>query len=171
MINYNKLVEDLIQKDQQAFNVIYEHTNRGVFAMIISLVNNKAATEDLMQDTYMKMVQKIRQYKKGRNFVAWLLQIAKNTAYDYLRKEKRLSVLDPQEHNTLFEGSYEDKHHYEVLDMVKDLDADEKQVVLLRVISDLKYKEIAKIMDKPLGTVLWLYQKAIKKLQEIHRKE
>ena len=41
-----------------------------------------------------------------------------------------------------------------------------KEVVTLHVINDLKFKEIAKIMKKPLGTVLWIYNKAIKKLRD-----
>lgn len=46
------------------------------------------------------------------------------------------------------------------------LDTDEKQVVMLKIVRDLKHKEIAEILDKPLGTVLWLYNKAIKKMKK-----
>lgn len=165
MIDYDLYIDDLIAKDEKAFEVIYENTKKGVFSMIISIVNNRAATEDLMQDTYMKMVEKIRQYKRGRNFYAWLLQIAKNTALDYYRKEKNVNVYDPQENEYLFDKEYNDKNNYAVHDMIKDLEDEEKQVILLRVVSDMKFKDIAKTLKKPLGTVLWLYNKAIKKLQ------
>lgn len=171
MINYNLYVDALIEKDNEAFRIVYENTNKGVFSMIISIVNNRAVTEDLMQDTYMKMIQKIRQYKKGRNFYAWLLQIAKNTALDYYRKEKRVSVIDPQESENIFGATINDNNNFEVLDMVKDLDELEKQVILLRIVSNTKFKDIANIIDKPIGTVLWIYQKSIKKLQHIHREE
>ncbi|MCK4552337.1 MAG: RNA polymerase sigma factor [Tenericutes bacterium] len=167
MIDYEIYIDDLINKKDEAFTVIYENTKKGVFSMIISIVNNKAATEDLMQDTYMKMIQKIHQYKRGRNFYAWLLQIAKNTALDYYRKEKKNLVFDPQENSHLFEKPSYDKDYYAVYDYVKTLDEIEKQVVLLRVISDTKFKDIAKTLDKPIGTVLWIYNKAIKKLQKL----
>ncbi|MCK5731692.1 MAG: RNA polymerase sigma factor, partial [Tenericutes bacterium] len=117
--------------------------------------------------TYMKMIQKIHQYKRGRNFYAWLLQIAKNTALDYYRKEKKNLVFDPQENSHLFEKASYDKDYYAVYDYVKTLDETEKQVVLLRVISEVKFKDIAKTLDKPLGTVLWIYNKAIKKLKNL----
>lgn len=169
MVDYDKLIDALIEKDNQAFEVIYEQTKRGVFSMIISIVNNKAATEDLMQDTYMKMIEKIHQYKRGRNFPAWLLQIAKNTALDYYRKEKRMNVVDPQEHDYLFDKEVPSDEHYMVLDMVKSLAEDERQVVLLRIVSDLKFKDIANTLDKPIGTVLWIYNKAMKKLQIEHK--
>jgi len=166
MINYDDYIDALIEKDNQAFEVIYENTKKGVFSMIISIVNNPAATEDLMQDTYMKMIAKIHQYKRGKNFIAWLLQIAKNTALDYYRKEKRMNVMDPQDSEYLFDSEYNEQSDYIVLDMVKPLDDTERQVVLLRIVSDLKFKDIAKTMKKPIGTILWIYNKAIKKLQD-----
>ena len=166
LINYENYIDALIEKNNEAFEVIYESTKKGVFSMIISIVNNKAVTEDLMQDTYMKMIQKIHQYKRGKNFYAWLIQIAKNTALDYYRKEKKNLVLDPQEQSHIFERESNDQDNYAVYDMIKSLDDTEKQIILLRVVSDMKFKDIAKAIEKPIGTVLWIYNKAIKKLQE-----
>ncbi|MBI9008775.1 MAG: RNA polymerase sigma factor [Tenericutes bacterium] len=171
MVNYDQYVDALIEKDDEAFRIVYENTKKGVFSMIISIVNNKAATEDLMQDTYMKMIKYIKQYKKGRNFYAWLIQIAKNTAFDYYRKEKRVTVIDPQLSDKLNEGTVKENTSYEVIDMIKDLDEIEKQVVLLRIVSNAKFKDIALSIDKPIGTVLWIYQKAIKKLQNTYGEE
>lgn len=167
MIDYNDYVDDLIKKDNEAFKIVYENTKKGVFSMIISIVNNKAATEDLMQDTYMKMIQKIHTYKKGRNFFAWLLQIAKNTAIDYLRNENKVHVLEPN-HITFERMKSKDYNtqNYEVMDMIKNLNEVEKQVVLLRIISKIKFKDIAKSLNKPIGTVLWIYQKSINKLRK-----
>ncbi|OQX93892.1 MAG: hypothetical protein B6I17_01480 [Tenericutes bacterium 4572_104] len=166
MIAYDKYIDGLIEKDNKAFEVIYENTKKGVFSMIISIVKNRAVTEDLMQDTYMKMIQKIHQYKKGKNFYAWLLQIAKNTALDYYRKEKRMTLVDPQENEYMFNKAMNNPENYMVLDMIKPLNVEEKQVVLLRIVSDLKFKDIATTLNKPIGTILWIYNKAIKKLQK-----
>lgn len=169
LINYDLYIDALIEKDNSAFEVIYENTKRGVFSMILSIVNNKAVTEDLMQDTYMKMIEKIHQYKQGRNFYAWLLQIAKNTALDYYRKENKVKVYDPQENEHMFDSESMDQNNYAVYDMIKPLDDEEKQIVLLRIVSDLKFKDIATVVEKPIGTVLWIYNKAIKKLQEYNK--
>ncbi len=168
-MNYEKYIDDLINKDDKAFEVIYENTKKGVFSIIISIVNNKAVTEDLMQDTYMKMIEKIHQYKRGRNFYAWLLQIAKNTALDHYRKENRVNVIDPQEKEYIFDTESEDRNNYAVYDMIKPLDPEEREIVLLRIVSDLKFKDIAEVVGKPLGTVLWIYNKAIKKLQDFNK--
>ncbi len=165
-INYDDYIDKLIQKDNDAFKIVYDHTKRGVFSIIISLVRNKTVTEDLMQDTYIKMIQKIRQYQRGRNFNAWLMQIAKNTALDYLRKSKNEMLYDPQEQAYIHDSLSTAGKTYDVLDLVKSLNEEEKQIVLLRAVAELKFKDIAKIVDKPLGTVLWLYNKSIQSLKK-----
>jgi len=165
-INFDDYIDKLILKDNDAFEVVYEHTKRGVFSIIISLVRNRTITEDLMQDTYIKMIKKIKQYKRGRNFNAWLMQIAKNTALDYLRKSNRETIYDPQEQSYIHESLKTEGKTYDVLDLVKSLNDDEKQIVLLRAVADMKFKDIAKIVDKPLGTVLWIYNKSIKTLKK-----
>ena len=53
----------------------------------------------------------------------------------------------------------------EVLDILKDLDDISKEIVILHVINELKFKEIVPIVNKPLGTVLWIYNKAMKTLK------
>ena len=58
-----------------------------------------------------------------------------------------------------------DLYHFYLLELLKDLDDISREIVVLHTINDLKFKEIAKIVDKPIGTVLWIYNKAIKELQ------
>jgi len=165
-INYDDYIDKLIEKNDEAFKVVYENTKKGVFSIIISIVKNKAVTEDLMQDTYIKMIEKINSYKKGRNFYAWLLQIAKNTALDHYRKFHRETVYDPQEQAYLHSHMSQEPKTYDVLDLIKPLDDLDKQIVLLRAVDDMKFKDIAKLVNKPLGTVLWLYNRAIKTLKD-----
>lgn len=138
--------------------------------MIISIVKDKSETEDLMQDTYIKMLKNIHTYKKGRNFVAWLLQIAKYTAIDYYRKTHMVSVYDPIEQSYVFDASVEEKIEpsvdYDIEKYVRVLDSTEREVFLLRIVSDVKFKDIAESLNKPLGTVLWIYNKALKKVKK-----
>jgi len=165
--NFDDYIDKLIQKDNQAFKIVYDQTKKGVFSIIISLVHNKTVTEDLMQDTYIKMIKKIRQYQKGRNFNAWLMQIAKNTALDYLRKSKKEFLYDPQDQDYIHASLKTNPKTYDVLDLVESLNEEEKQIVLLRAVAEYKFKDIAKMLDRPLGTVLWLYNKAIKSLKKV----
>jgi RNA polymerase sigma-70 factor (ECF subfamily) len=164
--NFDDYIDKLIQKDNEAFKTVYEQTQKGVFSIIISMVRNKTITEDLMQDTYIKMIKYIRQYQRGRNFNAWLMQIAKNTALDYLRKNKKEYLYDPQEQSYMHDSLKTNPVTYSVLDLVESLNEDEKQIVLLRAVAEYKFKDIAQMVDKPLGTVLWIYNKAIKALKK-----
>lgn len=164
--NFEQYIDKIIEKDNDAFRIVYEETKRGVFSIIISLVRNRTVTEDLMQDTYIKMVEKIQQYQRGRNFNAWLMQIAKNTAYDYLRKSKREMLYDPQDQSYIHDSLKTKSKTYDVQDLLVSLDDNTKQIVLLRIVANMKFKEIAQIVDKPLGTILWIYNKALKSLKK-----
>jgi len=168
-INFDDYIDLLKAKDNQAFRLVYEQTKRGVFSIIVAIVHDKSQTEDLMQDTYIKMLKNINSYQKGRNFNAWLLQIAKNIAIDYYRKNHQVSVYDPVEQSYVFDKANEIETEgvsYEMEEMLTPLDQTEREIVLLHIVSDLKFKEIAESIKKPLGTVLWIYNKAIKKMKQ-----
>ena len=83
----------IAQGDNQAFERLYIETKRGIYAFILPYFNNSADCEDAMQSTYLKIKQNIGQYKKGNNGLAWILQIAKNTALNELKKQKRTDNL------------------------------------------------------------------------------
>ena len=172
MPNYFELLERIKNHDDEAFVILYEDTKYSVFSIIYAIVKNRHVTEDLMQDTYMKMLQKIHQYNGRVKFSTWLLTIAKNLAIDHYRRHSKSITLDIQEQEYLF------PHHDDKLDEKMEsemylnvLDDEERQIVILKVVSDLKHHEIAKIVGKPIGTVMWIYQKAIKKMQRLKEEE
>ncbi|MDY0209828.1 MAG: RNA polymerase sigma factor [Acholeplasma sp.] len=155
---------DLIkQKDEQGFNAVYELTSRSVYAIIKSIVKNESITQDLMQDTYVRAIEKINSYKKNGKFKQWINSIAHNLAMDYFRKHKTSISFEEVEYQYKVETNHENKLLVEAL--LKTVSPLEKEIVLLRVIDELSFKEIALITQKPLGTVLWLYNKAIKKMR------
>ena len=63
-----QLIQKLKQKDNQAFELIYYETNKLVYSIIVSIVKDDDATEDLMQETYIKMIENINQFDPKRNF-------------------------------------------------------------------------------------------------------
>ncbi len=171
-VDFDKYIDKLKEKDDEAFAFVYENTKNGVFSIIVSIVKSRAETEDLMQDTYIKMLKNINSYTIGRNFNAWLMQIAKNVALDHYRKHSRMTVYDPQEDMYVFDQQQAPvSSDLDIDEVIKNLSSEEKEIVLLRIVANEKFKDIAKIVDKPLGTVLWIYNKAIKKLQKDLEKE
>lgn len=156
-------------RDEVAFQELYQETKNGVYAIIMSIVKNRQTTEDLMQDTYIRMLEKLHLYERGRNFQAWLIQIAKNIAYDYIRKSSKQVVLDPIESGYVFDQTIPTEPASDspnLMEMIACLDATESEIILLKVVNDLPFREIATVVNKPLGTVLWLYQRALKKMKK-----
>lgn len=170
---FDDYLDLLIAKDEKAFAYIYDHTKRGVYSIIVSIVKDQGATEDLMQDTYTKMIKNIHSYQRGRNFAAWLFEIAKNLAYDYLRNAKPITYVDPQEQDYLFNKPNLDspKTDYTMAELLTPLNETERQIVLLRIVSNTKFKDIATTTNKPLGTVLGIYNQALKKMKKFLGKE
>ncbi|HOW38103.1 MAG TPA: RNA polymerase sigma factor [Candidatus Izemoplasmatales bacterium] len=163
----------LAQKDDQAFAFVYEQTKRGVYSVIASLIPDRQTIEDLMQDTYIKMLKNLNLYQRGRNFPAWLLEIAKNLAYDHLRQNRMVTPADPQTESYLFDrqSPRTESTDYTMEELTRGLDSEEKQIVLLRVVAETKFKTIAETVGKPLGTVLWIYNRALAKMKKSLGKE
>jgi RNA polymerase sigma-70 factor (ECF subfamily) len=165
-------LEDLLprieRRDEEAFRILYEETKKGVYAMIAAIVTDRQTIEDLMQDTYMKMLAKLDTYERGRNFTAWLFQIAKNLAFDHVRKNAKTTIVDPIEDAVVFDRPAEPEHRADdpsLAEMLSCLEGEEAEIVWLRAVAQTPFKDIATTMNKPLGTVLWLYQRALKKIK------
>lgn len=168
MADYEKYIEKLKVKDEDAFNIIYQSTKHVVYATIVSVVKDRSASEDIMQETYITMLEKINQYQEGRKFLNWLLIIARNKAIDYYRRHKKTILVDPELEDITFPTtSPQGERSILVNEVLNRLNEIERSVFLLRTVQGLKNKDIAIILKMPLGTVLWHYHKAIKKIKEI----
>ena len=117
-----------------------------------------------MQDTYLKFLNNIHKYKDKTNVIAFIVTIARNLAINEYNKNKREVHYDL----SLYEEEIVSKtEETPLLDLVYEtLSGIELEVFILHVIDDLKHREIAKIMKKPLGTITWIYNKALKKMKE-----
>jgi len=169
----NKLVRRLKHGDASAFDELYQQTYRQVFFIVLPILNDRALAEDIMQDTYLKLLDSIHAYEE-RNFLAYLLTIAKNLAINEYKKRKRVTYTDEIENdysNYSFLNHAEIKLEKEALikEVLSCLDETEKNVVLLYNVENLTHREIAMILGKPLGTITWTYQKALKKMQKKYK--
>lgn len=169
-MDYIGLVEKIKQKDEKAFEAIYNDTKYVIFSMIISIVNDRFLAEDIMQDVYIKMVEKINYYNPKYKFINWLITLAKNESIDYIRKKKEV-ILDEEKLDYFYNKEEEQIEDVDINKYLDVLNQEEKQIVLLKIIKDLKHREISSIVGKPLGTVIWIYNKAIKKMQKEAKNE
>ena len=154
--------------DETAFEIIYEKTKRGLFAFILSYCKNYHTAEDLMQSTYIKLRSSIDSYKPGSNAGAWLFTIAKNLTINEAKKNRREVSSDFSEKENEF-GEYNmDENLTSPLlkTMRENLNETELRIVLLYLVSGFKHREIAQMLEKALGTVLWSYRNAIGKIKK-----
>ena len=168
MLDFSQLLDKLRNKDEAGFVILYQETKYAVYSVIYAIVKNRHTTEDLMQETYMKVLANLHHYDGRVKFLTWMVTIAKNLAIDYYRRESKVMVVDSQDQAFLL-PSHDDhtETKLESEQYLKILTAEEREIVLLKVVSELKHHEIAKIVNKPLGTVMWMYNKAIKKMQKM----
>lgn len=163
----NELVKQLQNGNIEVFDDIYYQTKNIVYYSIFIILKDYQLSEDIMQDTYLKALEKIHSYKRRAHFKSWLITIAKNLALNEYNRRKRELLIDLSENEYMF-GSTASTVENEVLikQIFKVLDQIEKEVVVLHVVGDLKHREIAKLLNKPIGTITWTYNKAIKKLKD-----
>ena len=160
----NKLLNNVALGDEESFNKLYYETYKGIFSFIYSYTKDYAITEDLVQDTFMKIKKNAYKYKEN-NPSAWILQIAKFTTLDYLRDKNNKKTIPLDEANI---SQTEDLDIKMDINRIMDLylEEDDKRIIILHVQYGYKHREIADILNIPLGTVLWKYDLAIKTLKE-----
>ena len=167
----NLLMEKIRTNDESAFESLFNACKKGVFSFLYTYTGNYHTTEDLLQDTFIKVKINADKYASGTNVSAWILQIAKNTALDYLRKEKHNDFTDISELAIADENS-DVSQNLELHDILnRYLNIDERQIVLLHLVYGYKNREIAEITELPLGTVLWKYNNALKRLKKILKEQ
>ena len=121
-----------------------------------------------MQDTFVSFLENIDRIDDNVSSLGYLMKISRNKALTYYRKKKKEIYLDQYENEGMY-GSVSLKWNYatELINKIKEiLNHKEYEVFILKVINDHTHQEIAKILHKPLGTILWIYNNAIKKLQK-----
>jgi len=168
MVIQQSYIDRIKNKDEVAFEYVYELTKKSVYSVIFAVTKNHLTTEDIMQEVYMKALKSLHQYKDNTNFLNWILQIAYRHVIDFYRKSSKEVNLDVNDYSHILSSKEVGPDEQDKFNrMVDILDEDERLVMFLRVIEDMKHRDIARVIDKPLGTVLWIYQKAMKKLKEV----
>lgn len=165
LLNYQK-------GDMAAFERIYSEMFYQVCTIAFSIVPDKYFAEDVAQETFIKIQRQIQNFGTPYNGFAWIYSIARNTALNMLAKtncEDINEAVDGIMDTCSFEDSIDDREL--LATMFRILDSTERKIVLLHLTTGMKHKEIANMLNVPLGTVLSKYNRSLKKLQEAGRTE
>lgn len=165
------LLQKFQKGDRNAFQIVYESTHRILYQTIYLLVCSKEVAEDLLQDAYIRILEHPWLHEKKGNVLAFFITVAKNLAFNYLKKHRHEETIKEEQEPYYF-YSYDKKEDTPLLQMMTSvLKKDELLIVYLYVIEEWTHKEIAKLLHRPLGTITYKYQVALKKLKERLEKE
>lgn len=151
--------------DLSSFPSFYELTHRKIFYICLGLVGQKEDAEDICQQTYVQCIEKLASYSPGSNPLSFLATIARNYSYSLLRKREESLSYEDEAHSS--SGTYDTYADYQGIDkMLEVLKPEEKEIVILHVIDEMKFADIAKTVGKKLSAVLVSYHRAMKKLRK-----
>ncbi len=168
------LIERVGRGDQGAFMELYDRYARRVYALMLHMLNEPMLAEEATQDTFIKLWGRARMYLAERgSFSVWLLTIARRTALDRLRLEKRRPLLsDGRDPETIWpslkDGTKdgEEARWKSLYFAVQALPEEQRQVIELAYYQGLSQSEIAAELGWPLGTVKTRLRAAMQALRK-----
>ena len=162
-----ELMAGLAAGDRESLAQLYHRTRAAVYGLALSILGSGHDAEDVTQDTYVTAWEKCHLYRPQGTPMAWLLTITRNLARMKLRDRGRTQDLGEEQWQAIPAQSpavtTEDRAVLEAaLNILSD---QERQIVVLHAASGLKHREIAKLLELPLPTVLSKYRRALSKLK------
>ena len=153
--------------DDQAFEQLYRLTFKPVYSFLLSMTANQDDAMDILQETYIRVHGSAHLYKEQGNPMAWIMTIARNLFLMEKRKKKAL-LIETNELAARDELCFDNIADHETKLFLKELftnlSEEERTIVVMHAISGFRHREIAEILDLPLGTVLSKYNRSMKKL-------
>ena len=155
-----------------AFRELVRRYERPVFSLVYRMVRDRELSEDLTQDTFVKVLSHVDKYRPEFKFSSWLFKIANNVAIDHLRRRTLDTVsMDGSPHAgsaeaveaSSFDVAVPQENALDELEArelgssieaaIASLRPEYRACILLRHVEDRSYEEIAATLDLPLGTV------------------
>ncbi len=172
----NLLLERAVKGDDQAWSDIVLAWAPRVHALLVSNCHDHDLAEEITQSTFCTVAAKLGDYVDQGRFESWLFRIAMNRLRDEMRRRKRQAVpVEAEVLTPLDRSGREDRSRHEKVEesmardlwaAVADLSEADQQVLHLRHVAGLSFKQIADVLDHPTGTVLARHFRAIQRLRE-----
>jgi len=165
--NDSELIRNFKSGDTQALNLLIQRYKDKIFTSIFMLVRDKYLAEDMFQNTFIKVIDTIRNgnYNEEGKFLPWVIRIAHNLCLDHFRKVKRSPAIKSADNDSIFEGFVgieegaiirmeKRQAHDKVRRLVDLLPHDQREVIVLRHFAGLSFKEVATLTDCSINTAL-----------------
>ena len=169
-----ELMVRLQRRDPQALAELYDRYGQVVFRLILRMVRDTGVAEDLVQETFLRVWNRVGGFDSDRGAVGpWLLAVARNRASDHLRsrghRTESTVELNETEHPELFADISTDVLNFDLIRQVKraldQLDSQQRQAIELAYFEGMSQTEIAERMGQPLGTIKTWTRRAIQQMR------
>lgn len=141
---------------------LYKIYSKLVFGVIYSILKNTDETEDVLQNVFIKIFKLDNEKLQTKSHLSWLYSVAKNETINYIKKYSKEKKFE-----NLYEISDNDTEIEKVLDkeyfnnLIKNLPQKQQEILSLKIVSNLSFKEIANILNMKIPTVQWHYYKSL----------
>ncbi len=174
------LIKKVLSGEKGAFEALMVKYNKRIYNYVYRMVRNEETAVELTQDFFLKIYNVLSMYNFKYKFSTWAYRICYNLVVDYIRKNSNL--IDSLEGDNINEKRMVESDNYVKENYIAKLENEQmseylwnvvdcipvkyKELIILRYIDDLKYEEIAEIVDIPVGTVKNRIFKAKKMLKK-----
>ncbi len=159
-----ELLKELKSGNKEVFEEFYKLTSPRAYFIALKIVRNEHDAEDILQESYIKLLETVECIDPGRNFMAWFYKIVANKSKDYLKKQKPL-VFDSDEEEIIEslpdespqfspeENLNQDELCNEVMAAIDELTAEKRACIMMRYFGEMSVNEIAESLEVPVSTV------------------
>ena len=166
-----RIIDGCKRGDAKCFSMLVDMYSSRCYGYFYRLTGNKDVSDNLLSELFVKVVGKIGSFKKGV-FDSWLFKTASNIFHDYLRakyrEKKLLENQKEQLESRLTEPGQSETRQIDNLQIqLNKLDAETRELIMLRFYSQASFKEIAVMRSEPIGTTLSKLHRGLKKLRAL----
>jgi RNA polymerase sigma-70 factor, ECF subfamily len=168
------------RRDEEAFRILFDRYRGPITSYIFRLVGNRAEAESLAQESFLRIIEKASHYSYPKRFSTWFYTIARNLATDFLKKKRAIvpddfhalaeSVMGPGATDPTDQVAWDEDMH-QLAAALQELPVPYREVVVLRALQELSYRQIADIVGCPESTARSRMDYGLEYLRRRYRKK
>lgn len=172
-ITESQIIDGLIRRDEYVFELLYDNYASALLGVIMRVIKNKDHAEEVLQDTFVKVWQKIDTYSKAKGrLYTRMSNVARNNALDKLKSKEysQMSVTGTIENTHSAEFTAESANQGEQFaeDLMKYLKPEQAEIIQLMYYQGYTSEEVSKMKGIPIGTVKSRVRASLKRLRKVH---
>ena len=161
-----ELLKEIKQGNNQSMQDLYEKYKSLVYGVAFSILKNREDSEDIVQIVFLKIFRLEKEKLPTKNAATWVYSVTKNETLNFLKNKKEEFNIDE-----LYYITSDNKELDAIIEidsynkMIAKLPLKEQEILSLKILSKLSFKEISMILNIPIGTVQWRYYKGVHTLK------